>query len=296
MTILIMVILIFPRVVIGQQVSDLKGYVLNSQDNSPVPYAHVAVAGTPRGTFTNNSGFFVLNQKYDTVKISISAIGFKTKEIILFKSQNIFLEPEITMLNEVIVSSKKTRRSKEVMGIRNGSICCYYSGLKPFYALKINNPHNVVGTITEITYILGQPRIKSNRQKSLIRVRIYECNNEGLPGTDILKQNLIVEVNENQKTLNVDLKEYKIPFLSNGVFIGIDFLGSKSDEGIMLKDFSNFDSHLSIALTPAVKDQPAITYRRNFDGKWENVSLKNEFQPSSWPNKVNALISAKIEY
>ena len=282
--------------VVGQQVSALEGYVLNFQDNSPVPYAHVAVAGTPRGTFTNDSGFFVLNQKHDTTKIYISAIGFKTKEIILVKSQNIYLEPETTMLNEVVISPKKPKRSKEVMGIRNGSICCYYSGFKPFYALKINNPDNVVGIITEVTYKLGQPTIKSNRQKSLVRVRIYECNNKGLPGIDILKQNLIVEVNENQKKLNVDLEEYKIPFLSNGVFIGIDFLGSRSDEGIMLKDFSNFDSQLSIALTPADKDQPAITCRRNFNGEWENVSLRNEFQPNSWPNKINALISAKIEY
>jgi hypothetical protein len=144
---------------------------------------------------------------------------------------------------------------------------------------------------------LGQPSIKSNRQKSLIRVRIYECNNIGLPGADILKQNLIVEVNENQKILNVDLKKYKIPFLSNGVFIGIDFLGSRSKDGIMLKDFANYDSHLSLALTPAGTDQPAITYRRRFDGEWENVSLKNDFVPEDvWPDKVNALISAKIEY
>jgi hypothetical protein len=112
-----------------------------------------------------------------------------------------------------------------------------------------------------------------------------------------LKQNLIVEVNENQKILNVDLKKYKIPFLSNGVFIGIDFLGSRSKDGIMLKDFANYDSHLSLALTPAGTDQPAITYRRRFDGEWENVSLKNDFVPEDvWPDKVNALISAKIEY
>lgn len=296
MTIQIMVILLLPKKINGQQISALEGYVLSSQDNSPVPYAHIGIQGTPRGTFTNDSGFFILNKKYDTIKVSISAIGFKTKEISLFKSKNIYLEPEITMLNEVVISPNKPKRGRDIVGIRKGSICCYYSGLKPFYAVKINNPNKVVGAIKEVRYKLGQPLNKSNRQKSLIRVRIYECDDNGLPGIDILKQNIVIEVNENQKTLLVDLEEYKIPFLSNGVYIGIDFLGSKSDEGIMLKDFSNFDSHLSIALTPAGKDQPAITYRRNFDGKWENVSLKNEFQPNSWPNKVNALISAKIEY
>jgi hypothetical protein len=155
MIILIMVILVFTRIVIGQQVSTLEGYVLNSHDNSPVPYAHVGVAGTSRGTFTNDSGFFVLNQKYDAIDIYISAIGFKTKEKNSFKFGNIYLDPHTTRLNEIVISSKKSKRGKDVVGIRKGSICCYYAGLKPFYALKINNTNNVVGTITEITYKLG---------------------------------------------------------------------------------------------------------------------------------------------
>ena len=294
--IFIMTILFFSEIVNGQQVLTLEGYVYNSQNNSPVPYAHVAILGTSKGTFTNESGYFILNQKYDTMKLSISAIGFQTKETNVFKSENIYLNPETTMLNEVVASPKKSKYRRQIAGVRKGSICCYYSGLKPFYALKIDNSEGMPGFIKEVTYKIGQPIAKSNRQKSLIRVRIYECGADGYPGRDILSHNVIFEVNENQKTIKVNLEEHNIPFLTTGVFVGVDFLGSKSKEGIMLKNFENYNSHLSIALTEAGKNQPAVTYRRNFNGEWENVSYKNEFQPNNWPNKVNALISAKIQY
>jgi len=93
----------------------LKGKVLSSEDNLPVPGASVTVKGTATGAVTDTGGNFVIGVS-DTEKRTLVAsfIGMETKE---FEAKadtqmNIAMAPSSLALNEVVVigygSSKKT--------------------------------------------------------------------------------------------------------------------------------------------------------------------------------------------
>ncbi|MBN2681010.1 MAG: carboxypeptidase-like regulatory domain-containing protein [Bacteroidales bacterium] len=89
----------------------LKGYVY-SNDNTPIPYAHVYVKHTGIGTTTDNQGKYFLNLDEGDYEIVFSTMGFTTKTIsvVVYKKgivQNIWMEPSSQELQEIEVKVRK---------------------------------------------------------------------------------------------------------------------------------------------------------------------------------------------
>lgn len=60
----------------------------------------------------------------------------------------------------------------------------------------------------------------------MVRIRFYDVDlKTGLPSNDLLKENIILVVNEKQTIINANVSDYYIPFNENGIFIGLDLLG-----------------------------------------------------------------------
>jgi hypothetical protein len=97
----------------------VRGRVISSEDNLPVPGAVISVRGTTVATTTDNDGNFELlipaKAKPDLIA---SFIGMKTKE---FGPEgdsviSVTLDPDLTSLDEVVITGYGVRRSNAVAG------------------------------------------------------------------------------------------------------------------------------------------------------------------------------------
>ncbi len=94
----------------------LKGKVMSSEDNMPIPGATVTVKGTSLGTLTDTGGNFLLKFP-DTSSHSLVAsfIGMESKEFITKADSvvQVSLNPSIMALNEVVVVGYGTQKTTE---------------------------------------------------------------------------------------------------------------------------------------------------------------------------------------
>jgi len=89
-------------------VSQLKGRILDSKSNTPLPYANIYVLNKHRGVISNEAGYFSLNTNglSQTDSIKFQYIGYKTRTICLVNikdSSDIFLEEEMINLSETLI-------------------------------------------------------------------------------------------------------------------------------------------------------------------------------------------------
>lgn len=92
---------------------DLKGKLTDQSNNSPIPFANVAVKGKFIGAATNTNGFFrfPINTEYLKDTLEVSCIGYEKKlipisKLSLMMSNDIQLKANATELDLVVVKSK----------------------------------------------------------------------------------------------------------------------------------------------------------------------------------------------
>ena len=88
------------------------GKVIDAKTGHAVPYAHISLENTSKGTVTNGEGYFEFNLDKIDQNLIISSIGYNSFLLdlndtkILKDTLEIKLEPEATVLKEIIVSDK----------------------------------------------------------------------------------------------------------------------------------------------------------------------------------------------
>jgi outer membrane receptor for ferrienterochelin and colicin len=99
----------------------IKGKVLNSETNEPVPFANVVVPGTSIGTSADLNGNFELkNVAPGFTNISVSSLGFKTqiyRDIQVTNAKpatvQVLLEPSASQINEVVIEASPFNKTEE---------------------------------------------------------------------------------------------------------------------------------------------------------------------------------------
>lgn len=91
----------------------ISGKIIDSDNGEAVPYASVIVAGTTRGTQTNQDGYYTLqNVPTDTSTVLVSSIGYKTGKIFLtpdlsLTKLDVQIEPSAYEMKEIQVTAQK---------------------------------------------------------------------------------------------------------------------------------------------------------------------------------------------
>ncbi|MBT3422344.1 MAG: carboxypeptidase-like regulatory domain-containing protein [Bacteroidetes bacterium] len=116
LNIIIILITIFLSFNVNGQVSSptiVKGFVIDSHSEEPLPYATIVFENTNTGTTSNEEGFFILTGIQKSSKIHISSMGYEdtTINIIVGERQtiNIKLMPKTILLEEANLSFKRSR-------------------------------------------------------------------------------------------------------------------------------------------------------------------------------------------
>ncbi len=121
--ILFVFLLLFGSMAYAQNGGDIKGVVYDKQSNSPLPSASIIVQGTQKGSATDNSGNYEINNiPPGTYKIEARYVGYETqtKEINVSEGKtivvNFYLITTALKLNEVVVTGVATAVSKRELG------------------------------------------------------------------------------------------------------------------------------------------------------------------------------------
>lgn len=97
----------------------VRGVVVSSEDNLPIPGAVVTVKGTSAGTVTDRDGNFEIALQNDTGNTLVADfIGMESKETELTDKENIHitLEPSESSLDEVVVVGYGVQKKRNITG------------------------------------------------------------------------------------------------------------------------------------------------------------------------------------
>ena len=266
----------------------IEGIVYKTNSSQGLPYIAVGIKGTSRGTVTDLSGKFSINVLLSD-SLVFSSVGFNLKIISAndFKSP-FYLEEKVTELDEVIVKSKKSFR-KVLVGNTKVKTNILFGGSNQ-YAFLIKNENSVRGLLEKLYFNIEPDINKNNLQITTIRIRVYS-NQDNLPGKDLLSQNVMVKIKKKAKNVNVDISNYSIEFPPEGLFIGIDLLGTH-DQNDIFTPYNKSKTPLNLRIEFS-EGASYLTYKKFFGTDWSIVTMPER---NGTQTKVSAKFGAKIIY
>ena len=100
----------------AQSEKTITGKVLSADDNMPLPGASVIATGTANGVSTDFDGNFSITVPNNTNNLSVSYIGYKTKNVVITSNTlTILLIVDTSQLDEVIVVGYGTQRKSDIV-------------------------------------------------------------------------------------------------------------------------------------------------------------------------------------
>ncbi len=220
----------------GQSQSLIKGKIIDKISEEHLPYVNIGVIGKNIGTVSDINGYFEIsiNEKNNKDTLRLSMIGYESLEIIVsdFKKQIINnsivkLNPNVTELNEVIVSGKDLK--EKIIGNKTKS----KNVTAGFSTDKLGNEVGVVMKIKKRpTYIKDfNCNIAVNKYGQLkFRLNIYEMK-KGMPGKNILNENIFVETEIEQGVLSVDLTKYNL-WVETDFLVTLEWIEDLGKDGL----------------------------------------------------------------
>lgn len=209
----------------------LTSKIIDQKTKQPITGVIVLNLSNPKyATYTDEEGIFSLMvAKNDSLKIS--CIGYKdsiVKNSPNLTSTNIELTPDFILLNEVVVncSLKENISDKEESFRQGGS----KGSILLVFIPNLDSGRSKI--ITKLKYHLGEIYLENEKiNKGVIRVRLYSSTDTAIfPKSDLLNQSIIETLAlKNNQTLIVDISKFKISFPTNGVFVGLEWLGEKNN-------------------------------------------------------------------
>lgn len=287
-TIIILFILSLTHICIGQSTT-ITGVVFKENPKEFLPFVSIAIKNSSKGTISDlNGGFSIAAHTDDT--LLVSSVGYKAKTIpVVIFDGTITLEENVTTLSEITIHAKRKKTIRTHIGNLKGKTD-YILGGSNQYAFLLKNDRYTTGRIEELYFNIQPDISKDNRQETTVRIRLYK-NVNNTPGEDLLNESIVVRVKRNLKNLSIDLTEYSIALPEEGVFIGLDLLGTTDEKNV----FTPYDRHksplnLRIEFT---KNNLHPTYRKFFGTNWTRVkSLTRAGQATD----ISAKFGAKVTF
>ncbi|GMV77952.1 MAG: hypothetical protein AMXMBFR79_10850 [Chitinophagaceae bacterium] len=253
----------------------ISGFVIDENTKKGIPYATIINTNTKQGLYTTGSGYFKI-AAYKNDSIYISCVGYNpiTISVSYFINNNnssdtFYLIPYTKELEEVIVAPVDWSKYREMnMGyakLKSKLLISRGTGFE--YAVYIPNTKILDAYICKLNYKIEKLRLDT----VAVRLHLYAVSADNLPSVELLDSNY-VEILEGKadKVFSFDISKFKIKLPTNGVFVGIEWLGVYN---------SNTNSIFSKqAVEPLVgfnfKKKEQLTYERISNGKWEKSDAR----------------------
>ncbi|NND15386.1 MAG: carboxypeptidase-like regulatory domain-containing protein [Eudoraea sp.] len=216
--------------VLGAQSIRVEGFVLDSKTQEAIPYVNLSFLNTLKGTSTDEKGHYFIDVPTVLLEkdVHISSLGYEEKVLkgkILSEAANIYLDEESFELDEVVLS--EVWGDSEVLNpISSYSLTSGFSSSSTPWVLALYFPN--IGAnkkVVEKVMVFFQQQSGTLKSESKFRLRVYNSDPDtGAPGKDLLRENVILNIEEGDTHVSVDLSEYGISFPRDGVYIGLEWL------------------------------------------------------------------------
>jgi hypothetical protein len=218
----------------------LRGKVVDTENNLPLPYVSVGVLNKSQGTVSDSLGQFAFSITTENISDSLqfSIIGYHSfrvavKDFINNSDKPIKLTANVTLLREVHVTSSNSRINTEAIGRQSSG---------KLIQASIHNKTSAdetVGSEMGMRYKIDKNNailkdfnfyISANNFNSIIfRINIYSVKND-LPDTLINNKQIFTTIN-NFKTgwIKIALEEYSLT-VRNDIIITVQWVESRMDK------------------------------------------------------------------
>lgn len=244
----------------------------------PLEFATIALVGKPIGTYSRADGSFSLSM-LPTDSIQISYIGYQSVSIsfaTLKQLSTIVLKPVSTQLPEVVIRRGKPKL--ETIGNHRLKSRYFYIGLHRV-AMLLANPSRRPGTIEELRFQIRPPAKKFRQGTTYqVAIRLYQVNEQGMPGKDVLPKPLIIQGSLSAHELRIPLSAYQIPFSPAGIFIGMDLIGLNTPDGIQ---FYSYEKVQYFPAIPFTYESDTRSYSASYTGSWSLMLPTNTAAPTT---------------
>jgi len=124
----LLILIIQTNIIVGQETDFIYGQLVNSDDQTPIPFAHISIKNKAKGTISNMDGGFRIPGKYYKSKdtLVITSIGYYSKKIPLISlDQNLrnvmILMRKEEVLDEITIGDSGNKSRKDGQSIDNSS-------------------------------------------------------------------------------------------------------------------------------------------------------------------------------
>jgi hypothetical protein len=231
----------------------INGKLINHTDSKPIPYANIGIENSPVGTLSNEDGSFQIfvPEKYDGDTILFSALGFKRRHVpvsVLTQAltNEIIMEEEPTILEQVIVSSKKKKIKSYALGNRftqGGFLYADSISAGAAMALLIDNKYPSYHKDLSYPFTLKKVNIfidKNSEENFKLRLRFLQRDAiSDLPDKDLLKENIIVTSSIKKGWLEFDLLPYRF-VASKPFYLVIEWIMEDKDRLALLNEYAEY--------------------------------------------------------
>jgi len=275
-------LLIIPFLAFSQQ-QIAKGFVLNENTKTPIPYVNISILKSQIGTSSHEDGSYHLEIfKEDIDKgIKLSSLGYKDSIISvskLIKLKTIYLKPLIEELNEVVITNKFEEKFLEINPLSKSDLCSGFgtSAKNPwiiasYFPFKDN--YELTDYIKSVKFYFGNFKNK----KSKFRLRLYSVGLDGLPNRDLISKNIIVELKRKQKSVEIDLTVYSLIFPREGFFVAFEWLYIPYNTEKVTYVFENKKNKKGLKYNPTFSGicQPSRDMKTAIyiSGQWKDMTL-----------------------
>jgi hypothetical protein len=272
--------------------SQIRGVVKDSISGIPIPYATIFIENENTGTTTEIDGSFILDVKEDK-KLIISALGYHVKKTAI-NNETIFLKPKIIELNEVVIEKSKNNKQLEI-GKTNTTKVGFISGEESW----INSKYFQYDTIYKNTKFISKINFytKSKVKNAKFKLRLYNINQDGFPGSDILSEDVIVTVKKGNHKTVIDISSHHIVFPKTGFFVGYEILKIESNKyDFKYTEFNSTKTITKVFFAPSFEcnlsdEENTFTFQK---GKWQKRPRWHNNETGSFKKFNNKILEPSI--
>lgn len=200
----------------------IKGRVIDSNTDMPVPYVNIGIVELRIGTVSSYEGDFELAYNSEADSITFSSVGYKPKRISvgdLKDNSNVNLEPQIIVGEEIRVEAKSLGKLKifgHKLKKKGGSIGYGSTELGTEIGALINFKRPTLLESTHFTVnFTGSDSMR-------YRLNIYEVI-DGIVGEDYLKENVLIYGVQKKGTFSINLDDYDV-VVDGDVMLSLEYI------------------------------------------------------------------------
>ena len=260
------------------QTINFKGKLLDKKTDEPIVYANISFLKTNTGISSLEDGTFSLEIEESLLKEKVHISCLNYKDTIVFAKElynkTLFLEAKSFELDEVVIS-RKVDKEIIVNKIKKRKVKVALIGTGKF-PWTVARYFEFKKEYKETPYLKNAIIFLSNREKRKAKFKVRVLTKDSiydLPKDDLIKEILLVSVDEKDIKVVLDLSKYDIEIPEKGLFIALERLHIPEN---FYEDVFNYKDSISekvIRVAPnfgGVLDGsfPKYVYRR---GKWSST-------------------------